>query len=183
MRSFSVVLLFFILSAGCKNSNQQSSADIMKVASKAPGLNAGIGTYSIKAPDNWIKQDTTMNGIKILFIYAPVDPAASFHPNLNVISEAMGGYSYEEYMKKNMQTMEQYITGFHIIDSGNIQVSDMQGRWVRYSQSQNGQAAENIFYVLPKNGIAYGLTATTPKGEMDKYRSDFESIVKTLQVQ
>ncbi len=174
--------LLFTAFFSCKN-KPATAGELLEKASKAPGLNAGAGKFSVTAPDGWEKKDTVMNGITFLFVWSPVSSATqAFRPNMNVVTENMGGISFDEYVKRNQSTMGQYFEQYKEVDNGNIETNGMQGKWMRYSHVQNGYTLDNMVYMFPKNGIAYVLTGATIQGDMDKYRDKYEAIAKSLQV-
>src|ERR1700743_1149231 len=75
--SFAALLLL----GACKNHDKKAilSGDLTK---EYKGLNAGAGNYEIDAPGGWEKKDTTMNGIKVTFLFAP-DIVGNVRSSLN----------------------------------------------------------------------------------------------------
>ena len=176
-----VCLLFTVL-ISCKN-KPATADELLEKASKAPGLNAGTGTFTVTAPEGWEKKDTVMNGITFLFIKSPVSSAMKgIRPSMNVVTENMGGVSFDEYVKRNQSTMNQYFDQYKELDNGSIEANGMKGKWMRYSHAQNGYTLDNMVYMFPKNGIAYVLTGATMQGDMDKYKNTYDAIAKSLQV-
>ncbi len=179
-----ILFLCLLLTAviSCKN-KPATANELLEQASKAPGLNAGTGTFTVTAPEGWEKKDTVMNGITFLFIKSPVSSATQvIRPSMNILTENMGGVSFDEYVKRNQSTMKQYFDQYKELDNGNIEANRMQGKWLRYSHAQNGYTLDNMVYMFPKNGIAYVLTGATMQGDMDKYKNTYDAIAKSLQV-
>ena len=182
-----VILLSCMLTAGlvsCKNDNKPKTADeLLKEASKAPGLNAGSGTFAVTSPEGWEQKDTVMNGVKFLFVWSPLSSATpAFRPSMNVVTENMGGASFDEYVKRNKNTMNQYFQQYKELADGDIETNGMEGKWMRYSHVQNGYTLDNMVYMFSKNGIAYVLTGATLDGDMNKFKDKYEAIAKSLQV-
>ncbi len=178
-------LIVCLLTAGlhsCKNNKPATTDEILEKASKAPGLNAGTGTFTVSTPGGWEQKDTVMNGIKFLFMYSPQVAGQMFRPNMNVVTESMGNSSFDEYVKKNNDMMGQYFQQYKELGNGDVETNGMKGKWMRYSHVQNGYTLDNIVYMFSKNGIAYVLTGTTLDGDMNKYKDKYETIAKSLQV-
>ena len=182
VRRFLIFCLFTAAFFACKNNKPATADEILEKASKAPGLNAGTGTFIVSSPDGWEQKDTVMNGVTFLFIYSPRVAGQMFRPSMNVVTERLGNYSFDEYVKKNNDMMGQYFQQYKQLGNGDIETNGMKGKWMRYSHVQNGYTMDNMVYMFSKNGIAYVLTGATLDGDMNKYKDKYEAIAKSLQV-
>lgn len=181
--------VFVLLAAGllvmgaCKNpfSKQASPADLLSAAAKNPNINAGNGKFTIHEPDGWQKWDTTLSGVKATVLISPGN-SQGFRPNLNVVSESMKDSSLDDYFNQNLANMSKFLPSFTAGEQGKKEVNGMPARWLRYHQSQNGTDVEDLMYIIPKNGVAYIITGTALKGQMQEYQPQFEAIIGTFQV-
>jgi hypothetical protein len=184
-----VKYLFFLLFAGlstlasCQNNTRKSSSpeEILKEAAKDPGANAGVSKFTIDAPAGWQKIDTSINGIKFTFLMAPA-MERSFRANINVISQSMNNMSMESYFDTNVATMGQYMEKFSVGPKGEKKINGLPAKWVQYSHTQNGYDLDGLFCMIPKNGIAYIITFTVPKGSLNKYQGPFDEALNSFRV-
>lgn len=176
-------LLTAALALGLFACNDQNTPikTIEKVAEQ-PGLNAGAEKFTIKTPVGWTRKDTSLSGVNVLFLYPPTTSMQSFHPNLNVITQEIDVPDLDKHLAAGIEGMKQSLPNFKVIETGDIEAGNLKGKWLHYTQSQNGTDLENIYYFFAKGGICYGVTSVTLKGGMERYRTAFESVVKTLEV-
>jgi len=135
--------------------------------------------FTIATPAGWQRRDTAINGFKTTMLIAPAAPNA-FHPNLNVVSEFMRGTTLEAYFSQNISVMGQYMQGFVAGKKGDREIAGVPAKWMAYSQNPNGVALDALFYVVPKDGVAYIITCTVAKGELEKSRAKFEEIIHSF---
>jgi hypothetical protein len=177
------VLLVCIAFAGC-NSNQKKEkekdalADINKLVSEHPGLNAGVGTYSITAPTGWEKMDTVMSGVTFTFIKSPLEGKNDrFRENINVTTENAKGYDLEAYVASNLKSMNAQMPGFVMGDKGETTIGGMPARWFVYNMSYSGYDLKNTVYMIVKNETGYVLTCSSLGSTFDKFQADFKTCV------
>jgi len=182
MKNFSYLLgACLLLSAtACQlNTKKPTTEEIIKEAAKSPGANAGANKFSIDAPSGWQKYDTSLNGLKTTLLIAPAGEG-QFHPNINVMSESMRGTSIESYFDQNLSVMGKYMQGFVSGEKGEKEIAGVKAKWLVYSQAPNGLNLDAVFYAVPKNGIAYIITCTAPKGDLEKYRAKFDEALNSF---
>jgi hypothetical protein len=168
-----------LVMAACQNKTPKTPQEVIEQAAKAPGMNAGAEKFSLSTPEGWQRLDTTMNGAKITFLFAPT-LANGFRPNINVVTEDMRGTDVDAYFKKNISVMSQYMQNFQ---EGKITEKDVNGvkvKYMEYSHSQNGLDMDVTMALLPINGIAYVVTVTTQKGERAQYQPQFNQVIESF---
>ncbi|PSL28857.1 DcrB-related protein [Chitinophaga ginsengisoli] len=171
------VLLFSACKSG--NNSPKSAKEILEEA--APNMNAGAGKFTIEGPKGWTRIDTTLNGVKSTIILAP-EATGGFRANVNVVSENMGGNSLQAYFDKTVSAMEQYLEKFTVAGKGDKEINGIPAKWLKYTAVQSGKHVAAVLYIVPKNGVAYGITGITKVGEEDKYFATFENTVSTFKV-
>jgi hypothetical protein len=144
-------------------------------------MNAGAGKFTIETPDGWRRVDTAMNGIKTTIVLAP-EVIDGFRSNINVVSENMGSHTLQTYFDNTVGTMEKYLEKFTVSDKGDKDINGVPAKWVKYTSIQGGKNMAAILYLVPKNGIVYGITGMTKAGEGDKYFAVFEHAASTFTV-
>jgi len=183
MKYFPILLAAGLIAlAACKSpsSKPTAPADLLAQAGKSPNVNAGSGKFTIQAPEGWQKWDTSLSGVRATVVIAPGN-GPGFRPNINVVSESMNNHSLDDYFDQNVVNMGKYLPAFTAGEQGKKEINGMPARWLRYRQSQNGTDLEDLMYVIPKNGIAYIITGTALKGQMQEYQPQFEAIIGTFQ--
>ena len=183
MKQLALLLLAGICAlTSCQlNNKKPSPEEILKAAAKDPSANAGAGKFSIEAPAGWKKVDTTMNGIKFTFLLAPAADHA-FRANINVISQSMGNSSPDSYFDQNISSMGQYLQNFSAGTKAEKEINGQRVKLMHYSHAQAGHDLDGVFYIIPKNGIAYIITFTVAKGLLDKYQAALDQALQSFKV-
>ncbi|HMH23837.1 MAG TPA: DcrB-related protein [Puia sp.] len=171
-----------LMLTACKDpSARPSTEEMLKEAGKSPDANAGSGKFSIDAPPGWKKMDTTITGIKITFLLSPA-VTNEFRPNINVVTESMRDAPPDGYFDQSIAAMGKYMQHFSAVAKGEKEIDGAKARWMRYSHNQNGFDLDVLVYFITKNGIAYIITCTVPKGQMEHFQPQFEQAVGTFHV-
>lgn len=175
-------LLLLVLAACQNNPKTPKTADeVLKEVSKIPGMNAGVGKFNITVPEGWQRLDTSLNGVDATFLFAPL-AKDGFRTNINVVSEFMHGTSLDEYYKKNVGMMAQYMQDFAEGATSEKEINGSKVKFLEYSHSQNGLNMDVIMALIPKNGVAYVITVTAPKGKRADFRKQFDDVVNSFSV-
>lgn len=179
---FYVILIFSLsLTVGCKAKKAPTPEEIEKAIRKNPNLNAGNGNYSITAPDGWGKTDTLLMGLSATVIFSPVEGAGDdFRENINIVTEKIGNKTAEEYLSLSRANMKSMLTELKEIDNGTKEINGHTASWMRYSHSYMGYPLEVKVYVLIADEIAYVISCTCKKGEMENWESRFDDCVATF---
>jgi hypothetical protein len=175
--------LLLLVLAACQNSPKtpKTANEVLEEVGKNPGMNAGTGKFDVTVPEGWHRLDTSLNGVNATFLFAP-SANNGFRTNINVVSESMHGTSLDEYFKKNVSMMSQYMQKFTEGAKTEKDINGTKVKFLEYSHSQNGLDMDVTMALIPKNGVAYVITVTAPKGERAKYEQQFEAVVKSFSV-
>jgi hypothetical protein len=172
-----------LLMAACKNSGKKpSSEDILKAVGKSPNINAGSGNFEIQPPVGWTRIDTTVSGLRATLLMAPIAAGDNFQTNVNVVSESMSNTTLDRYFDISLSNMGKFMQNFTNNGTGDKEVNGVHSKWLKYSQSPNGLGLDAICYIIPSNGIAYLITCTAPKGQLDKYQPQFDEAISSFKV-
>ncbi|SFD84587.1 hypothetical protein SAMN05518672_103482 [Chitinophaga sp. CF118] len=172
----------FVLAA-CQNNTKspKTEQEAFEQAAKSPGINAGAEKFTVTTPEGWQRLDTALNDVKATFLFAPAS-RDGFRSNINVVTESMRGASLDEYFEKNVAVMGQYMQNFSAGTKSEKEINGGKVKILEYSHSQNGLDMDVTMAVIPKNGIAYVITVTAPKGQRAKYQQQFEEVVKSFTI-
>jgi hypothetical protein len=179
-----------LLLAACQNSNKPASADALKAGdsdavkkiTQSPTMNAGTGNFDIETPSGWKRIDTTISGIKATLLMAPLATGAGIQTNINVVSESMNNTSLDSYFDLNVSNMGKFMQNFSIAGKGEKEVNGTRSKWIQYSHNPNGSGLEAICYIIPGNGIAYVITCTAAKGQLEQYKPQIEEVLGSFRV-
>lgn len=180
---FYIILSFSVLlTAGCKQKKTSvTPEEIEKAVRKNPNLNAGSDSYSITAPEGWDKTDTLLMGMRATVIFSPVEGSSDeFRENINIVTEKIGNKTAEEYLDLSRVNMKSMLTELKEINNGTKEISGHTASWMRYSHSYMGYPLEVKVYMLIADEIAYVITCTCKKGEMDNWEKQFDDCVATF---
>lgn len=168
--------------AGCQPKTPKTADQILEEGGKNPAINAGTGKYSFTIPEGWRRMDTTMQNIRFTYLFAPVENNASFHPNINIGTEDMRGLSLDEYFDKNVSSLGQYMENFAAGTASARATNGNKLKIQEYTHTMNGIDMDVTMAVIPKDGIAYVVTITTPKGHRADYQKEFDEVVNSFRI-
>ena len=179
---FTCSIVVFLALTACKNGGDKklSVDEALKKAGSAPGANAGSGKFDITAPSGWRRTDTSVSGLKATLLMGP--DTSGYRVNVSVITEAMQGTSIDRYVDMNVANLAKYIPQYGFVAKGQKEIAGLPARWIHYTQVSGGVPLDEICYIIPNNGIAYLVTCTTLKGQMEKEQAIFDQILSTFNV-
>lgn len=182
-----IVLLItfsFVMLMACNNTAPKNAEDFVKQAAQQPGANAGTGKFSMSVPEGWEKIDTVFNGFNTTFLLSPLEPGSTFRANINVVTESLNGYSFDDYFRASILNMEKYLKEFSDKGRGEQDVNGLKAKWLKYSQkNSNGQLLECIVYMIAKDGIGYGITFSGLPGDITKYQDDVNHVLNSFAIE
>lgn len=184
-------ILLIIIAAVCLTACQQKSKktsgdldkDIKEMAGRNPGINAGSGSFDIDAIEGWTKTDTTISGVRAVFLKAPIEGSSDiFMENINVVTEQAKDYSLDKYFDANVTMIKNQMPGFVKINSGNVTVNGLEGSYIAYSHEYFNTPTDVESYFFVKNDIGYVITCSAQKGRLAKWKPSFEKMVNTFTI-
>lgn len=170
-------------SNGSKSPKELSSAEILEHAGKAPGMNAGNGTFTVQTPEGWTKKDTVISRVEYTFMMAPLQPGNAFQANVNIITQELkSGSTLDKYMATTQQEMQNYFDSYKKLDDGERTVTDVKAKWMKcqYVHKETGTKLNIVVTILVKNNIAYAITLTTLADELEKYAPQLDGILNSF---
>jgi hypothetical protein len=175
-------LLAFSLTACKGRFKKNKSEDATTDLAKLPGINAGVGTFSLEAPYGWRNYDTTLNGIRFRFIQAQRGSNPRFTPNMNIFSEKINDDVLDAYFN-GVLIGARKSTDYEEIGTGSRTIDGHTAKWLQYSStSQGGTHMEIIFTALIADGICYNITMATARGEMAQYKPSFDTVLNSFKI-
>jgi hypothetical protein len=191
MKKTILVMAALSLLLACNNSKttkekeSERTGDTQRTAPPTPTdqITKGSGNYSIDAPEGWDKIDTTYNGEHITFIRSPREGADdNFLENVNVITEKVGSMSMDEYLEKNMTSMENGLTDFEKKDQSSRTINGHDFRIFFYSHNYQGTPIDGEVFFTINDGTAYVITCSARKGEIKEWEGRFDRVVNTFKL-
>lgn len=174
-----ICLLSFTACNNPRSPKELSTAEIMDMAGKSPGMNAGKGTFTVKAPGGWTQRDTVISHIEYTFMMPPMQQGSPFQANVNIVTQQLKqGLTLDKYMESTQQELKTFFSDYKKLTGGERTVSGVKAKWMKcqYSRQESGMLNIEIT-VLIKNNIAYAITLTTLADELDKYSPAMEEIL------
>lgn len=176
-----IVFALALITASCSESGKRpskiSEIDLSKVSTK--NMNAGKEAYDLYIPENWQSERKTLNGVQYHFLFAP-KTAEDPNTQVNIVSERMQGLSLYDYRQQSMESILKMIPGATMLINGQIETADTKGMWYSYRLQTDNTDATLVCYIIPRNGVAYSLTAGTQTKDAYRYRPLFDSIARSF---
>ncbi len=187
MKKFIIpVMVACIAFSGCKSNakkDKEDLTDLKKIVKDHPGLNAGVGTYSISAPEGWMQKDTIMSGLKLTMIKSPIDGKDDmFRENVTVTTEDAKGFDLKDYTEANRKTMSSQMTGVEFLTKGETTIGSLPAKWFLYKFDYSGYMLKNTVYFMVKNDIGYVITCTALESNFEKFQTGFKTCVNSFTV-
>ncbi|WP_326992424.1 LpqN/LpqT family lipoprotein [Chitinophaga sp. 212800010-3] len=168
-----------------KSPQKIDTAEILEMAGKAPGMNAGKGTFTVKTPDGWSTRDTLMNRVEYMVMKAAPNEDSSFQANVVIVTqETKKGDDAAKFMAATQEQLANFFPDYKKIAEGERTVAGVTAKWVksRYSLPDEDDMVNAESVILVKNNIAYAITLTTTEDELDKYTPDLEVILNSFNI-
>ena len=90
--------------------------------------------------------------------------------------------SADKYFDMNVANLSKYIPQYGFVAKGEKEVAGLTGHWIHYTQNSNGTLLDELCYIVPSNGIAYLITCTALKGQLEKEQPVFDQILTSFKV-
>jgi len=166
-----------------KSPKELSSEEVLELAGKSPGMNAGRGTFSVTAPAGWTKTDTVMSRIEYTFMMAPPGDDSTFRANVNIVTQELKpGFTLDKVMESTQKEMENFFVDYKKTDNGERTVTGVKAKWMKcqYAHRETGTLLNGEVTILVKNNIAYAITLTTLANDLVKYEPALEEILSSF---
>jgi len=162
---------------------EKSFSEIFKEFRSDPGVSAGAGKFDLSTPENWIRNDTVIDGIKVSYIKAPLDTGTKFRANMSIVSSAYQKTSLEEFYTEALQSMRSSLPYVKIVQEGKTDLHGDPAKWYTFT-IEKGQAinTEGIQFLIMHDHIVYTLTGMSSLGELKKYQPIFEKAAQSFTV-
>jgi hypothetical protein len=175
------IVSFSLASCNRHPKETPSNTEILKDLGKAPGINAGDGSYSIIPPPGWSSMDTSMNGVRFKILKAPPGSATLITPSMNILTTKVGGASLDDYFAAAHGGMKGMLKNYEEIGSGKKKINDLPARWLQYRcTAASGSKMEAIFTLIVADDIGYAITMATQEGDMMKWEKVFENTLNSF---
>ncbi|MEI3800958.1 MULTISPECIES: LpqN/LpqT family lipoprotein [unclassified Chitinophaga] len=184
LQLISAVAVCLLSIAACNNASKSpkelSSEEVLELAGKSPGMNAGRGTFTVNTPTGWTKIDTVMSRIEYTFMMAPITGDSTFQANVNIVTQELKkGFTLDKVMESTQKEMESFFVDYKKIDTGERTVTGVKAKWMKcqYVHRESGTLLNGEVTILVKNNIAYAITLTTLANDLVKYEPALEEIL------
>jgi hypothetical protein len=191
-KTFTIVVLLSasILLFSCKSKQKNESytgkdkeKEVESMLKKSTGLNAGSGNFDVTTPDGWERIDTTEMGMKVIYLLSPQENANDmFRENINIVTEKTAGMSLENYMTLSKTNMKKMLTNFNEIETSDQTISGLPGSAMRYEHEYSGTPLDVKAYVVIKDGIAYLINCTVPKGKLGNWMKPIDEVIESFKI-
>ena len=174
--------VFTTIFVSCKDDKQTDSNAILKKVAEKYGDRVGNYKFTVQIPNDWIRTDTTIQGLKLTLIQKKKQDD-HFGPNINVLDEFIGNRSPADYVKASQKYMVDNMPGITILENGEIDSANVKGIWYSYSKFKNGKTRDLIMYCITVNEVAFNFTCAVNQGGLIKYRQIFEQIAESVKIE
>ena len=179
-------LALSILLFSCKDkakSDKEKFIDDLRSEVKSGTESKGGDSYDITPPDGWTKNVDYSQGHRITFLYSPIEgDDDTFRENINVLTERVGKANMDDYLDLNISNMETSLTGFTHRKVSDISIKGQDYKSMLYSHNYEGVEIDARVLITIKDGTAYIITCSAPKGRYDRWHEDFEKAIRSFEI-
>ncbi len=138
--------VFTTIFVSCKDDKQTDSNAILKKVAEKYGDRVGNYKFTVQIPNDWIRTDTTIQGLKLTLIQKKKQDD-HFGPNINVLDESIGNRSPADYVKASQKYMVDNMPGITNIKTAKL-ILPIERNLVQLFQIQEWQnkRLDNVLY-------------------------------------
>ncbi len=182
-----IFTLSVILLSACKQQAKKLSnnmdRDIKEYVKNNPGINGGIGTFSIQPAEGWTKTDTAISGLQIVLLKSPLEGDDDiFMENINVVTEKADGMNVDEYFKANLASLNDGMPGYQKISSDEVTINGRDARHLIYTHTYTGTPVDVEAYFFSAKDKGYVITCSAQKGKLSKWKPSFDKVVNSFKI-
>jgi hypothetical protein len=187
-KTFTIAVLFTasVLLFSCKSKQKDGPAtekEVEALLKKSKGLNAGSGNFDVTTPEGWERIDTTEMGMKLIYLMSPQSDANDmFRENINIVTEKTGSMSLENYMTLSKTNMKKMLANFNEVETSDQTISGEPGSVMHYQHEYGGTPLDVKAYVVIKDGVAYLINCTVPKGKLGDWMKPINDVIESFKI-
>jgi hypothetical protein len=179
---FSVSVFLFSYKA---NKTNESCAEKKMENSprKYRGIDACSGNFEVTTPKGWERLDTMEEEMEITYLLSPLKGVSDdFRENINIVSEEIGDMPLEEYLTLSKTNMKKMLINFNEIETSDQTISGLPGSAMRYEHEYSGIPLDVKAYVVIKDGVAYLINCTVPRGKLGDWMKPINEVVESFKI-
>ncbi len=178
---FIATAAFLFLCQSCKSNKKREPYETLKDAANRDDINTGNLNFKFDLPQNWIRLDTVLQGMKFSFLM-PGHAIDNFRPIINISNELIHGQMHEDYIAGTKRYLVNNMEGIESLNDGAFDIAGKKCMWYTYNKSQNGIKREMVYYSIAVNDISYNITAGVNDGGIQTYKPIFDKIIKSFRL-
>ena len=139
--------------------------------------------FSISFPANWEVKERYRNTVVVA-----LSPARgrrdTFRENVNLNVQTLPrGLTLEDYYKKSIQDMEEYLFNFEELSSGNFKINDLNSKYLIYTHKVGNVRVKVLEVLIVKGSFGFKMTCTAIPHAFERYRGTFKEILSSFVLQ
>lgn len=137
--------------------------------------------YSIEYPSTWKKTDVPQLDI---VLFAPsIGDANRPRASLNIVSENVGAIvPLNTFYNESVNNLKETLKEVNIENSGSATINGVESKWVIYTHVMQNVKFRVLQYFIASDKSVYLITFGAVDQDFDRYKSEFEEIVKTFTI-
>ena len=141
------------------------------------------GGFSLVIPEDWEKQEKVM-GCALIALSPLEGQGDQFRENVTVVVEELPRkLSLDDYVGLSRQNLEKLMTDFEVEEEADVEIGGIAAKQLVYAHRMGQINPKVLQYVLVEGKKGLALTCTATPESYDKYLEQFQTIVKSLQLE
>lgn len=139
--------------------------------------------YEIDFPMEWEIVENLLESDVIALNPLQSDQDA-FQENINVmVDELDPDEKFDTYFNKGLENLKRYLTGFTLLDQGEMTIHEMPAFWSIYKFTLGNLEAQVMqFSIKGTDGKVYLITCSSTQQDFESYRDTFDTIAKSFRL-
>jgi hypothetical protein len=137
--------------------------------------------FSIAIPSGWSATDNRPAGTDLVAISSSDKASSTYDASMTLgIERLAAGTTLDQYMESGTTTMQKAMTGFTLLDSGDMKVDNVAAKYFTYSAQSQGGDLKGVCVVLVKGTTGVFMYFSTKQALYGSYEKVFETTAESF---
>jgi hypothetical protein len=129
--------------------------------------------------------DVPIDKMTTVFAAAKVDESGRYQPSVSIIIEPMPSLirNIDQLAESEVEALKSYVTDYREVARTKTQVDGREATIIEWEGTYTQKRVHPFQMCMIVGGNAWTVSCSAPQGEVDTWRSDFNSIVRSLRIQ
>jgi len=139
--------------------------------------------FSIELPRGWERRED-FSGSVVSALRPADNETKEFRENVGVLVEEVPPTTgLKDYMVATVENAGRVLSGFRVLDAGDITLAGGSGAWLAYSHNVEGMSLDVLLYATLSGGRACVIVCSAKSDRMSRFRRLFERVASSFRLE